>query len=111
MKQSDVVGHDKLAEECGTHADYCRHMAERAGHSCSKEVWVRLAVLWTRLAAEAGAVPLGASEIPDATINELSKLLAALLVSVRRLPPGPERYAALKQVGLFQVRLRDAPEK
>jgi hypothetical protein len=107
MKQTDVVGHDKLTEECSTHADYCRHMAERAGHS---SFWARLAVLWTRLAAEARAVPLGDSEFPDATINELSELVAALLVSVRRLPPGPERYAALKQVGLFQVRL-DAPEK
>jgi hypothetical protein len=39
------------------------------------------------------------------TINELSELIAALLTTVRRLPPGPERHAALKQVGLFQVRL------
>jgi hypothetical protein len=39
------------------------------------------------------------------TINELLELLAALLTTVRRLPPGPERHAALKQVGLFQVRL------
>jgi hypothetical protein len=39
------------------------------------------------------------------TINELSELIAALLNTVRRLPPGPERQAALKQVGLFQVRL------
>jgi hypothetical protein len=42
------------------------------------------------------------------TINELSELIAALLTTVRRLPPGPERHAALKQVGLFQVRL-DTP--
>ena len=39
------------------------------------------------------------------TINELSELIAALLTTVRRLPPGPERHEALKQVGLFQVRL------
>jgi len=39
------------------------------------------------------------------TIKELSELLEALLTTVRRLPPGPERHAALKQVGLFQVRL------
>jgi hypothetical protein len=39
------------------------------------------------------------------TIKELSQLMAALLATIRRLPPGPERHAALKQVGLFQVRL------
>lgn len=39
------------------------------------------------------------------TINELRELIEALLTTVRRLLPGPERHAALKQVGLFQVRL------
>jgi len=39
------------------------------------------------------------------TINELSELIVALLTTVRRLPPGRERHAALKQIGLFQVRL------
>ena len=38
-------------------------------------------------------------------IKELSELLGTLWSTVRRLPPGPERHAALKQVGLFQVRL------
>jgi hypothetical protein len=38
-------------------------------------------------------------------LEELSELITALLISVRSLPPGPERYAALKQIGLFQVRL------
>jgi hypothetical protein len=38
-------------------------------------------------------------------INELSELVASLLASVRKLPPGPERHAALIQIGLFQVRL------
>jgi hypothetical protein len=38
-------------------------------------------------------------------IKELSELIAALMAAVRRMPPGPERHAALKQVGIFQVRL------
>jgi hypothetical protein len=38
-------------------------------------------------------------------VEELSEFITALLISVRRLPPGPERYDALKQIGLFQVRL------
>jgi hypothetical protein len=41
----------------------------------------------------------------DVVINELSDLIASLLASARRLPPGPERHAALKQIGLFQIRL------
>jgi hypothetical protein len=39
------------------------------------------------------------------TIKELSELIAGVLATVRRMPPGPERYAALKQIGIFQVRL------
>jgi len=45
------------------------------------------------------------TETNSAAINELSELIAALLTTVRRLPAGPERYAALRQIGLFQVRL------
>lgn len=37
--------------------------------------------------------------------RELSDLLKILLDSARKLPPGPARYAALKQIGKFQVRL------
>jgi hypothetical protein len=55
MKQTDIVGLDKLAEEYSTHADYCRHMAEGAGNRSSKEHWVRLVAVWTTLAAEAKA--------------------------------------------------------
>ena len=44
-------------------------------------------------------------ETKSAAIKELSELIAALLESIRRLPPGPERHAALKQIGIFQVRL------
>jgi hypothetical protein len=40
-----------------------------------------------------------------AAIKELSEQIAVLLAAVRGLPPGPERYAALKQVGSFQVQL------
>lgn len=45
------------------------------------------------------------TETNSAAINELSELIAALLNTVCRLPPGPERHAAFKQVGLFQVQL------
>jgi hypothetical protein len=55
MKQADVARLDKLAEEYSTHADYCRRMAEGAGNRSSKEDWVRLAAVWTTLAAEARA--------------------------------------------------------
>jgi len=37
--------------------------------------------------------------------RELSDLLKVLLDSARKLPPGPARHAALKQIGKFQVRL------
>jgi hypothetical protein len=49
-------------------------------------------------------------ETNDEAIRELSELSASLLASVRRLPPGPERHAALKQLGLFQVRLHTIGE-
>jgi hypothetical protein len=38
-------------------------------------------------------------------IKELSQLISALLAAARSLPPGPERQAALKQIGMFQVKL------
>ena len=52
MKQIDADRLDKLAKAYSTNADYCRHMAEGAGNPPSKEHWVQLAAVWTRLAAE-----------------------------------------------------------
>lgn len=43
-------------------------------------------------------------QIEDAEMKELLQSVAALKKSVRQLPPGPERHAALKEVGMFQVR-------
>ena len=37
-------------------------------------------------------------ETKSAAIKELSELIAALLESIRRLPPGQERHAALKEL-------------
>ena len=52
MEQADADRLDKLAKAYSTNADYCRHMAEGAGNRSSKEHWVRLAAVWTTLAAE-----------------------------------------------------------
>jgi hypothetical protein len=45
------------------------------------------------------------AETVNRDLKELSGLLKTLLDSARKLPPGPARYAALKQIGKFQVRL------
>jgi hypothetical protein len=52
MKQTDEDRLDKLAKAYRTNADYCRHMAAGARNRSSKEHWVRLAGVWTTLAAE-----------------------------------------------------------
>jgi|GraSoiStandDraft_55_1057291.scaffolds.fasta_scaffold426404_1 hypothetical protein len=38
-------------------------------------------------------------------MQDLEDMLAKLLESARQLPSGPERHAALKQIGVFRVRL------
>ena len=48
MKQSDADLLDELTEEYSTHADCCRHMAERT-------VSPLLAVAWTKLVEETKA--------------------------------------------------------
>ena len=55
MKQTDADRLDKLEKAYNANADYCRHMAEGAGNRSSKNDWVRLAGVWTTLAAEAKA--------------------------------------------------------
>ena len=52
MNQTDADRLDKLAKAYSTNANHCRHMAERARNRSSKEHWVRLAGVWTTLAAE-----------------------------------------------------------
>ena len=52
MNQADADRLDKLAKAYSTNASYCRHMAAGARNRSSKEHWVRLAGVWTTLAAE-----------------------------------------------------------
>ena len=52
MNQADADRLDKLAKAYSTNANYCRHMAAGARNRSSKEHWVRLAGVWTTLAAE-----------------------------------------------------------
>jgi hypothetical protein len=65
-------------------------------------------VCWTKLTNRFMNGPSGMRRRPEANaaaIEELSELITFLLASARRLPPGPERHAAMKQIGSFQVRL------
>jgi hypothetical protein len=38
-------------------------------------------------------------------MRDLEETLAKLFEAVRNLPPGPERYELLKEIGRFRVRL------
>jgi hypothetical protein len=38
-------------------------------------------------------------------MQDLEDMVAKLLESARKLPPGPERHALLKQIGVFRARL------
>jgi hypothetical protein len=38
-------------------------------------------------------------------LQELEEMAARLLATARKLPPGPERYALLKEIGSFRVQI------
>jgi hypothetical protein len=49
-------------------------------------------------------MPTRSTKEPElSALAELEELLGVLLESARRLPAGPDRYSALKQIGIFQV--------
>ena len=39
------------------------------------------------------------------TMKDLEDMAAKLLETARKLPRGPERYAVLKQIGTFRIKL------
>lgn len=40
-------------------------------------------------------------------LQELEDMAAQLLVTARKLPPGPDRAKAFEQIGRFRVRIAD----
>jgi hypothetical protein len=53
-------------------------------------------------------MPTRSTKEPElSALAELEELLGVLLESARRLPAASDRYSALKQIGIFQVRLAE----
>jgi hypothetical protein len=53
-------------------------------------------------------MPTRSTKEPElSALAELEELLGVLLESARRLPAGSDRYSALKQIGIFQVRFAE----
>ena len=50
-------------------------------------------------------IPIKSTDRTPLDIQELEEMVAKLLETARKLPPGPVRHDVLKEIGKFRVRI------